>query len=67
MRIHPLNLLSAEEWTVIRAWRVHRGGMAPGPLPYSGGWAEQPAGLMGAFAHLDWAEAQLPKPDRGAT
>lgn len=46
---------------MLRAWRVHRGGLAPGPLPFAGGWAEQPAALMQAFAHLDGVEAKLPK------
>lgn len=29
------------------------GGFGPGPMPFSGGYAEQPAGLMDLFRHLE--------------
>jgi hypothetical protein len=43
---------------------VFRGGMAPGPLPFSGGYAEQPAGLMAAFDEIAWADSQMRERDK---
>lgn len=60
LRIHPLNLLSDDDWLVIRLWRAWRGGgFSIGPLPFSGGFAEQPSGLMAAFDHLQGVDAAL--------
>lgn len=47
---------------MIEAWQAAQGGMGgAGPLPFAGGWAEQPAGLAEAFRHLSWADAQIRK------
>lgn len=35
--------------------------MGPGPLPFGGGYAEQPAGLMLALRHMAMVAAKLEK------
>ncbi len=66
--MHPANLLEAGELTVLGLWLACRGnGMAPGPLPFAGGAAEQPAWLMAAFQAMDAAAVALRrKPGEGA-
>ncbi len=58
--MHPANLLEPEDLAVLGLWLACRGnGMAPGPLPFAGGAAEQPAWLMAAFQAMDAAAALL--------
>lgn len=39
---------------MVRAWGAyHAGGMGRGPLPYPGGWMDQPAWVEMVFAALD--------------
>lgn len=60
LRIHPMRLLSDDDWLAIRLYRAWRGGgFSAGPLPYAGGFAEQPSGLMAAFDHLLGVDAAL--------
>ena len=55
LRVHPRFLLQEDEVTVSHLWWQHRGGMAgPGPLPFGGGTAEQPALVMDAFGVLNF-------------
>lgn len=43
-------------------WWVYRGnGMALGPLPFTGGWAEQPAWVAPAFQACFAAEGKIEK------
>jgi hypothetical protein len=53
--VHPLNLLTDEEQVVIECFTIWKsgggfGGM--GPLPFAGGYAEQPCALMRAFRYM---------------
>ena len=57
--MHPRFLVGPVELAVLSWFTVWRGGMAPGPLPWSGGWAEQPAALLDAFGEMSGAEAAL--------
>lgn len=45
---------------MLDAWRAWRGdGMGRGPLPFAGGYADQPAGLVVAFDAMDAAAAKV--------
>lgn len=45
---------------LVSLWRTHRGGLqGPGPLPFAGGLAEQPAITMEAFRVCDQAATAL--------
>lgn len=58
--VHPRFLIDAETLAVLRLWRRCRGaGMSAGPLPFSGGAAEQPACLLAAFDICEAALADL--------
>ncbi len=47
---------------LVSLYRVFRGGgMAPGPLPFAGGWAEQPAAVIAAFGEIAAADAVIEK------
>lgn len=59
MRVHPRFLVGPAELAVLGWYSAWRGGMAPGPLPWTGGWAEQPAAILEAFAELADVEAEL--------
>lgn len=59
LRVHPLQILDAEDLGLVDLWRAHRGGMAPGPLPFAGGLADQPACVMESFAVMSAAETAL--------
>ena len=59
-----MHLIAPRDRLAVRLWRGWRGrdglsGGEGGPLPFSGGLAEQPAWLMAAFGVLDAAEAAL--------
>jgi hypothetical protein len=57
-------LLSEEHLAMVGLWRTARGGQfAPGPLPFAGGAADQPAIVMACFAEMDGAAALLRKRD----
>ncbi|WP_040707971.1 hypothetical protein [Oceanibaculum indicum] len=48
-----------------RLYFATRGGLAgPGPLPFRGGWADQPAALMRCLDHMRGVEARLRPPDK---
>ncbi len=54
--------MTEEDFALIQLYRIHRsGGMAPGPLPFAGGWADQPAGVIAAFGEIALADAVLEK------
>jgi hypothetical protein len=71
LRIHPAHLLDPEDLDLLELWQaseregvaVSLGGVTrwpiPGPLPFSGGLAEQPAALVAAFREMSWAAARL--------
>lgn len=60
--MHPANLLDEEELAILDLWWVYRGnGMALGPLPFTGGWAEQPAWVAPAFQACFAAEGKIEK------
>ena len=62
LRVHPMHLVDAEDLALIRLWELHSGGMAPGPLPFAGGTAEQPASVLEAFRVISSAwEKLMPK------
>jgi hypothetical protein len=62
--VHPINLLSEEELAILDCFMVWRGGLAGnGPLPFSGGYAEQPSALVSALRHMAGYMHQL-KPKR---
>lgn len=45
---------------MLELWRASQGGMGgAGPLPFAGGYAEQPAGLMAAFRYMAAADAKI--------
>ena len=67
LRVHPLEILEPEDLGLADLWRVHRGGMAPGPLPFAGGLADQPACVMESFAVMSAAEAALKPVAEGRT
>lgn len=47
----------------LTAWQLYRahfaGGMAPGPLPFGGGYAEQPACVAASFDVIAAVESAL--------
>lgn len=59
-RIHPAHIVT-EEASI--AWKLYRaffaGGLAPGSLPFAGGYAEQPACVLASFDVLAEAEADM--------
>ena len=58
--MHPEHLLTEEDMTLVSLYRVFRGGgMAAGPLPFAGGWAEQPAAVIAAFGEIAAADAVI--------
>ena len=60
LRVHPRYLLDAQDMTLIKLWQLHdTGGFAPGPLPFAGGSADQPACVMDALAIMSAAKAKL--------
>lgn len=68
---HPRELVTESSAMVLELWQQYErqgafggmGGVATfpvvGPLPYAGGYAEQPAALVAAFKELSWTAAQL--------
>lgn len=82
--IHPIHLLSPEDFVMLHLWQARRGpgptmialaGMGviqapspPGPLPFAGGLADQPAWVLEAFQVMDAAAAALRRrePEGGA-
>lgn len=60
--MHPEHLVSEEDLALVHLYRVYRsGGMAPGPLPFAGGWADQPAAVIAAFGEIAAADAVIEK------
>ena len=58
--MHPDEILTAEHRTVVELFYAWRGnGMAPGFLPFCGGYAEQPALLMTCFRIMAGAYVRL--------
>lgn len=60
--VHPAHLLDAEAWGVLEvfnAWYSAGGMGGRGPLPFAGGYAEQPAGLMRALHDMAGAATVL--------
>lgn len=63
LRVHPKHLLTPDDLAVLelyRAWRIGGPFGGVGPLPFPGGYAEQPAALMRCFQHLAAVESQFP-------
>jgi hypothetical protein len=57
---HPRHALDGEELAVLDLYLAWRGGgFGPGHLPFAGGAAEQPAGLMAALSHCAAVEATI--------
>ena len=62
MRHHPAYLAEPGDREAIRAYFAWEGGgMAHGPLPFTGGYAEQPAALMDLFDGLAGVRGRLRK------
>lgn len=57
-----MHILTDEHLALVGLWRTARGSeMAPGPLPFAGGAADQPAIVMACFAEMSAAAAALDK------
>lgn len=64
--MHPRFLVDAEMFALVDLWGLWRGGMSGhGPLPFSGGSAEQPAIVMDAFDFCEGVAALL-SPESGS-
>lgn len=64
MRVHPSHIVDAEDVALINWWQAFQaGGMGVGPLPFTGGLADQPACVMRAFDIIGAAHAAL-KPEK---
>lgn len=59
--VHPCHLVEAEDRLLIDLWLAwRRDGMGGiGHLPFAGGYARQPAGLMRALEAMDVADARI--------
>lgn len=58
-------MIDDEDRLVVAAWYASRGGMGgAGPLPFSGGYLDQPAALTEAFAICNAASVALSKARR---
>lgn len=66
--VHPSALLDGETLEVVRLWQLWRpsGFAGYGPLPYSGGPAEQPVVLLDALMHCSRVAALARPPERRA-
>jgi hypothetical protein len=67
--VHPAHVLEPEDWAILEifnAWYSGGGMGGRGPLPFGGGYAEQPAGLMRCLHDMASVAATLdarPKTD----
>lgn len=62
LKVHPMHLVDDDDLLILEMYRAYRGGMgATGPLPEAGGYSDQPAYLMAAFAILAAADAAFRK------
>jgi hypothetical protein len=59
LRIHPMYVLDEEEHDLLTLWRSWHNPMGTGLLPFSGGVAEQPAGVMACFDIMDAAAGMI--------
>ncbi len=61
LRVHPIHLVDEEDLPLIDIWAAwRRDGMGgAGHLPFSGGYAEQPAALMKALESMDGAASRV--------
>lgn len=59
LRVHPVNLLGDADWFTLRLWSRQRGGDRAVSLPFAGGYADQPAYLIGAFSTMDAVAADI--------
>lgn len=60
LRVHPAHLTDDADVLLIEMWRAFTGGLGGrGPLPFAGGYADQPACVMAAFRILSNAEDAL--------
>lgn len=63
LRVHPSHLMDDEDRVVLDLWLAYRrdsmGGA--GHLPFEGGYARQPSGLMRALDAMDAADARIGK------
>lgn len=59
--MHPVHLVDEEDLALIDIWAAwRRDGMGGvGHLPFSGGYAEQPAALMRALEAMDGAASRV--------
>lgn len=52
--------MTPDSRTVVELWMMFRGGLGGfGPLPFRGGYAEQPAALIAGFQACSGVEAAL--------
>jgi hypothetical protein len=70
-REHPRDVVTPDAQMILHWWQQYAqvghfaslGGASQfpvvGPLPFSGGYAEQPAIVVAAFQELTWASARL--------
>lgn len=66
LRVHPSYFVGQDELTAWALYRAMRGGdFSSGPLPFSGGYAEQPSCVMRAFDILAEAELRLTAKPKG--
>lgn len=60
--VHPSHESQPEDDDLFRCFFAWRGGdLGGGCMPFSGGFAEQPAALMDAFVYLSGAYSLIPK------
>lgn len=65
--MHPSHILDPEDMALVNYWRVFNAAEGgSGPLPFSGGLAEQPACMLDAFDIIGAAFAAL-KPRAGGS
>lgn len=56
--MHPRFLVTPMTLLLLELWSVSRPGLAGhGPLPFRGGWAEQPAWLMACLEEIGRCDA----------
>lgn len=68
--MHPVHLLTADDLAVLEVFNAWHGSGpmgGRGPLPFAGGAAEQPAGLMRCLYHMAAVTADLTPKKREET
>ena len=65
LRVHPAHFVTAAAADLVAWQAAAQGGLeGSGPLPFSGGFAEQPAYVIAAFKLIAGVLKRLPKKER---